>query len=159
MGTCPIARVDYQIGRTNGTPPPLIENGGIPVGIVQGGFMGGFPPGLLRGEWDPLLLSGLIVFFPRANAPGKVLRANAPEKTAPRKCYGESGPRSCSGKKLSMVLPTRCRRLNFHRWFSRPADGSSIFIDGFPDPSPEAQFSSMVLPTRCRKLNFHRWLS
>ena len=33
--------------------PPLIDSGGIPVGIVQGGFKGGFPPGLLSGGWDP----------------------------------------------------------------------------------------------------------
>ena len=110
------------------------------------------------------------------------------------RCAGCSRPvmksvvsRPVAGCLLFIVgLPTRCRKLNFHRWFSRPVagisifvDGSpdplpetqfssmvfptragnSIFIDGFPDPSPEAKFSSMVLPTRCRKLNFHRWLS
>ena len=59
----------------------------------------------------------------------------------------------------SLVLPTRCRKLNFHRWFSRPGAGISIFVDGSPDPLPKTQCSSMVFPTRCRKLNFHRWLS
>jgi hypothetical protein len=35
-----------------------------------------------------------------------------------------------------MAFLTRRRRLNFHRWFSRPVAGFSIFVDGSPDPLP-----------------------
>ena len=97
-----------------------------------------------------------------------------------KKCSAQMLRKNCA------ALMLRGKWVDFHRWFSRPVagfsifvDGSpdplpetqfssmvfptragnSIFIDGFPDPSPEAKFSSMVLPTRCRKLNFHRWCS
>ena len=59
--------------------------------------------------------------------------------------------KKCSAQMLRgncAALMLRGKWVDFHRWFSRPVAGFSIFVDGSPDPLPETQFSSMVFSSR-----------